>query len=68
MKDQDPCFQELVCPKVLIYAAHFLELFNIYIINTVLPGSKRCSCHSMKKIPIFLLSLKIKSYGDFALH
>lgn len=30
MKDQDSCFQELVCPKVLIYAAHFLELFDIY--------------------------------------
>lgn len=40
MKDQDPCFQELVCPKVLIYAAHFLELFDIYmyIINYQVPN------------------------------
>lgn len=47
MKDQDPCFQELVCPKVLIYAAHFLELFDIYIINTVLPGSKFNDVHAI---------------------
>lgn len=66
MKDQDPCFQELVCPKVLIYAAHFLELFDIYIINYQVPND----VHAIvwKKILIFLLSLKIKSYGDFALH